>query len=242
MAEMRTKMVHALDVQLRSSTRRDFLQLVAMGGMGVLLPAAIAGCSSDPVSPTVKALFNFGTDRGALNLAFGYAQFMADFYARVTSNVFIGMTANETVQIATISGHKGAQRDALQNLITSGRITDALLFNFASVDFSSRANVMGAAQTFEDLGVAALNGAANTVTDATNVILLGKVVSVWARHAAVIRDLNDQAAIAANTAGASRNSFAASADAEGLDPATVTSSVFSALQPYFRTTLTSSGS
>jgi len=233
--------VNALDSHVRSSKRRDFLKLAAMGGMGVFLPTVITACSSDPLSPTAKATFNFGTDRGALNLAYGYAQFMADFYARVTSNVFVGMTTNENSMLSTISGHKGTQRNTLQNLITSGRITDALLFNFTSVDFSSRSEVMGFAQTFEDLGVAALNGAASTVTDATNLTLLGKVASVWGRHAAVVRDLNAQAAIAAGTSGADRKLFAASADANGLDPATAISSVLPTVQPYFRTTLSSSG-
>jgi hypothetical protein len=231
MADARSEIVNELDSHLRASKRRDFLKLAAMGGLGVFLPAVITACNDDPLSPTAAAGFSFGTDRGALNLAYAYAQFMADFYTRVLSSPFVGMTNNENAYITEINGHKGTQRNTLQNLITSGRITDALLFNFNSVDFSQRPAVMDLAQTFEDLGVAAINGSATTVNDATNLTLLGKIGSVWGRHAAVIRDLNNIAA------GEPRIGFAESPK----DPATAPDAVAQAIQPYFRTSLSTSG-
>jgi hypothetical protein len=211
------------------------LKLAAMGGMGVFLPAVITACNDDPLSPTLEAGFNFGTDRGALNFAYAYNQFMADFYQRVQINTFVGMTTNESDALNTILGHKTSQRNTLQYLIPSGRITDSLLFNFSSVDFSDRDSVMGFAQTFEDLGVATINGTASTVKDARNLLMLGRVVSVWARHSAVIRDLNDIAA------GDTRDSFADTTDSNGLDPATSSSAAITAMQPYFRTSLSTSG-
>jgi len=237
MTDVRKEIVNELDSHLRASRRRDFLRLAAMGGMGVFLPAVLAACNNDdPLGPpATKAGFNFDTDRGALNLAYAYAQFMADFYARVLTDPFVGITTTEGSSITGISGHKSSQRTTLQRLIPSGRITDALLFNFNSIDFSQRSDVMSFAQTFEDLGVAAVNGSVLTVTDATNLTLLGKIVSVWGRHAAVIRDLNDMAASRA------RDSFAASANAQGLDPASATADVVQAIQPYILTTLATSG-
>jgi len=239
MADARTEIVNELDSILRTSKRRDFLKLAAMGGMGAFFPAIIAGCNGDTTDPTAKAGFNFSSDRGALNLAYAYTQFMADFYARVQSNPYVGMTTTENGLFFNYPGginyQLQAQRNTLQNLITSGRITDAVLFNFTSVDFSTRSVVMGFAQTFGDLGVAAINGSVSTVKNATNLTLLGKIVSALARQAAAIRDLNDQAA------GSARTSFAATADAQGLDPATDPKSVITTLQPYFRTTLSTSG-
>ena len=48
---------------------------------------------------------------------------------------------------------------------------------------------MGAAKTFEDLGVSAYNGAGKLIVDPNYLLLAGKIVSVEARHAAAIRDL-----------------------------------------------------
>jgi hypothetical protein len=49
---------------------------------------------------------------------------------------------------------------------------------------------MAAAQTFEDTGVAAYNGAGRYLTNNAFLALAGKIVSVEARHAALIRDMN----------------------------------------------------
>jgi hypothetical protein len=209
-----------------------------MGGMGIFMPAMITACNDDPTDPTAKAGFNFSSDRGALNLAYAYSQFMADFYARVAAGRYVGATTTETSALNTISTHKSSHhRTGLSNLITSGRVTDAILYNFSIVDFSSRASVFGFLQTFEDLGVAAINGCIHTVDDPANVKLLGQIVSVWARHAAVVRDLNDLSAGLTTT----RNSFASSANAQGLDPATAPGDVVTNIQPYHRTTLSVSG-
>ena len=49
--------------------------------------------------------------------------------------------------------------------------------------------MLKAAADFEDLGVAAYNGAAQYLSTADNLGLAGKIVSVEARHASAIRDL-----------------------------------------------------
>jgi len=221
-----------------TSRRRALLKLASFGCISAILPVIVGGCNSDMTDPTPKATFAFDSDRGALNLAYAYAQFMTDFYARVTNNSpagsYVGMTTNESNQLTNICNIKRTQRNTLQNLITSGRITDIVLFNFQTLDFSSRSKVMGFAQTFEDLGVAALDGAASSVRDPANLTLLGKIKSVWARHAALIADLNDLAE------GSPRKNFLGTADSQGLGPATATSVVVSQLQPYFLTALSAS--
>ncbi|RZJ93287.1 MAG: ferritin-like domain-containing protein, partial [Hymenobacter sp.] len=55
--------------------------------------------------------------------------------------------------------------------------------------FSSLSGILMAARTFEDTGVAAYNGAGRYITDNTYLGLAGKIVSVEARHAALIRDM-----------------------------------------------------
>jgi hypothetical protein len=53
--------------------------------------------------------------------------------------------------------------------------------------------VLGAAKTFEDLGVAAYNGAGQFLQSPALLTIAGKIVSVEARHAALIRDLITEA-------------------------------------------------
>jgi hypothetical protein len=48
--------------------------------------------------------------------------------------------------------------------------------------------VLGTAKAFEDLGVSAYNGAGKLLQTATYLTIAGKIVSVEARHAALIRD------------------------------------------------------
>ena len=61
--------------------------------------------------------------------------------------------------------------------------------NFSSINFSDRMSVLSTAKAFEDLGVQAYNGAGQLIVDPGYLTLAGKIVSVEARHAALIRDL-----------------------------------------------------
>ncbi|WP_460586563.1 ferritin-like domain-containing protein, partial [Hymenobacter arcticus] len=65
----------------------------------------------------------------------------------------------------------------------------ALTPNFAAINFNDRTSVLSTAKAFEDLGVAAYNGAGQYIQSATYLYIAGKIVSVEARHAAIIRDL-----------------------------------------------------
>lgn len=58
------------------------------------------------------------------------------------------------------------------------------------MDFTSRASVLGTAQTFEDLGVRAYNGAAQFLDSTTYLVEAGKIVSVEGRHASMVRRLS----------------------------------------------------
>ena len=66
------------------------------------------------------------------------------------------------------------------------------------MNFNSRRSVLQTAQTFEDLGVAAYNGAARFLTSADFLLIAGKIVSVEARHAAALRDILDPLSFAPN--------------------------------------------
>ena len=50
-------------------------------------------------------------------------------------------------------------------------------------------SVLNAAKAFEDLGVAAYNGAGVRLTNTNFLVVAGQIVSVEARHAAYVRDM-----------------------------------------------------
>jgi hypothetical protein len=81
---------------------------------------------------------------------------------------------------------------------------------------ASRQSILLNAEVFEDLGVAAYNGAGKQLKDAGNLTLAGKIVSVEARHAAAIRDVRDMTASGTTT---TNRRFAGDdvVDAQGLD-------------------------
>jgi len=218
----------------RAHNRRDILKGLAIGGIGTMLSMTITGCSDEVTDPTAHATFNFSSDKGAMNLVYVYTQFMDEFYTRLMRDQYVGMTTNEYGRLTTIGYQKEMQRNAFELLISAPK-NSVVLVNFEPLDFSRRDTVMGFAQTFEDLGVAMLAGTARSLSDARNLTFVSQIRSVWARHAALIRDLNDIAA------GVSRTGFVGTVDANGLDQTTTADAVLTLIRPYFRTTLSITG-
>ncbi len=108
--------------------------------------------------------------------------FFADEFARGA------LSAEEMRVIRDIRLHEQIHSDFLRALLGSAAIP-MIKTDFSTVVFSSRASVLGTAQVFEDLGVAAYNGAGQLLESPEFLLLAGKIVSVEARHAAAIRDL-----------------------------------------------------
>lgn len=175
--------------QLANATsRRTFLQWA-----GVTLGVAAIGCSDDngigpDPDPNPQAQ-NLGSgDTGILNYAYALEQLEAAFYMRVMSMPYTGMSSAEAQILTDIRDHEIIHREFLKTALGTNAI-GTLDFDFASVNFSSRASVLGTAKVFEDLGVSAYNGAGQLLASAALLGIAGKIVSVEARHASVIRDL-----------------------------------------------------
>ncbi|MEO8090817.1 MAG: ferritin-like domain-containing protein [Gemmatimonadales bacterium] len=171
----------------RTTGRRKFVQWA-----GLTLGVVALGCSDDNgTNPTPgDGEVNLGTgDTGVLNYAYALEQLEAAFYTEVLAGAyFAGAQADEKEILTDIRNHEVIHRDFLKAALGTSAIAD-LTVTFASVNMADRASVLGAAQTFEDLGVSAYNGAGQLLTDASNLLVAGKIVSVEARHAAAIRDL-----------------------------------------------------
>jgi len=169
--------------------RRSFLQFAGAGMAGAALLAA--GCTKDDgivAAPSTGVTLDFKDDFGVLNYAYALEQLEAAFYIQVASNIPSSFSQAERVYFQDIQFHEIAHREFLKKALGSNAI-GALEVNFSSINFTDRTAILGAAKTFEDLGVAAYNGAGKRIKSATYLELAGKIVSVEARHAAYIREL-----------------------------------------------------
>jgi len=160
---------------------------------GVLLTA----CNNDMVGPDGAGRTGIGADIdvnlgsgdvGILNYAYALEQLEASFYERVIGNPYSGMSAMERSILTDIRDHEIAHREFLKAALGSAAIP-SLAIDFPGVNFASRDSILQTARTFEDLGVAAYNGAGQLLADVRNLSTAGKIVSVEARHAAIIREL-----------------------------------------------------
>ncbi|MNH39913.1 hypothetical protein D3C79_1011500 [compost metagenome] len=97
--------------------------------------------------------------------------------------------------------------------------------DFSTINFNDRTSVLNAAKAFEDLGVAAYNGAGARIKTDAYLVAAGKIVSVEARHAAYVRDL------------ISNGSFANAevVNAQGLDMALSPDKVLAAAGKFIKT-------
>jgi rubrerythrin len=200
-----TVAVREADELWRASTRRGFLKLLGIGGSIVLLPSVFAACEDDSsiTGPAGSATLNLTTDVGILNYAFALEQLEAAFYtAVVASAAFAGMTAEQKEVMTDLRNHEVAHREFLRSVLGSSAIGDlALSATAVTTITASTASILKNAEAFEDLGVAAYNGAGKYLQDANNLLVAGKIVSVEARHAAAIRDLREGLSLAGTPAG-----------------------------------------
>jgi hypothetical protein len=212
-----------------SLQRRSFLQYAGAGMAGVALVAA--GCKKDRAFSSVDGGVNLGSgDIGILNYAYALEQLEAAFYLQVIQTPFSGITTAEMSLLTDIRDHEVAHREFFKNALATAAIP-GLEVNFTTINFSSRDSVLGTAKAFEDLGVSAYNGAGKLIKSADYLLLAGKIVSVEARHAALIRDLI--------TNGTFADSSVVSVD-KGLDTSRTPSQVLAIAGAYVKTTINAS--
>jgi hypothetical protein len=209
-------------------TRLSFLKMLGIGGTVVLLPSLFTACGDEGEiiflgSNGAAVTLDLSTDIGILNYAYALEQLEAGFYSAVLgSAAFSGLSADEKEVLTDLRNHEVIHREFYRRALGSNRIGD-LSLNQANVAaaVADRATILRNAEAFEDLGVAAYNGAGKYLTDANNLLIAGKIVSVEARHAAAIRDLREVAGIttgaAAGTRFAGDDVVAASGTYAGLD-------------------------
>lgn len=203
-------------------SRRDILKLMAMGGSVVFLPSMLTACSDDndddntPTGPGTGSALTIDFSKGdiaVLQFAYALEQLEADFYTRVMNAAGAGsstFTASERAVLQDIKYHEVLHREFLKVALTAAN-GFTVTTTYPNVNFNDRTSVLSTAKALEDTGVKAYNGAAQYLTDVNNLLAAGKIVSVEARHAAIIADL-----ISPNT-----NAFAPTQFDDVARPATI---------------------
>nr|GEY48008.1 hypothetical protein [Tanacetum cinerariifolium] len=143
--------------------RSFFMYAGATAGATALV---LAGCKKDDEnSPGVVSLGN--GNLSVLNYAYALEQLEAAFYAQVVKTPATDFKAGELAYFTQVAAHEAIHRDFLKaaiiNVAKASPIQD-LTPNFSSITFTSRASVLATAQAFEDLGVAAYNGAGKLIS------------------------------------------------------------------------------
>ena len=203
--------------------RRSFLQFAGAGAAGIALLAA--GCKKDESMMLDSTGVNLGSgDVGILNYAYALEQLEAAFYTKVASSFYTGITEAERLLLSDIKDHEIAHREFFKNALGSNAIP-GLEVDFSMINFSSRESVLATAKAFEDLGVSAYNGAGVLIKDSGYLTLAGKIVSVEARHAALIRDLISNGSFANNEV----------VDSNGLDKSRLPMEVLAIAAPFIKT-------
>lgn len=172
--------------------------------------------SVDPGDGAVP--INLNSDLGVLNYAYALEQLEAAFYARVIEEG--PFSGSEEAVMSDLAAHEDIHRLTLQSVLQTAAIRD-LTPNFGAVDFGDASDVLETAQTFEGLGVAAYNGAADLLSQEAFLAAAGSIVSVEARHAAAVRDLADP----------SENFFSGPFPLDGGNPAIDENGLYEARDP-----------
>lgn len=206
-------------------TRRHLLKWTGAGATVVVAGALLPNFG---ISAALAADLGEG-DIGVLNYAYALEQLEAAFYIQVIETPYDGITKVELSNLKAIRDHEIIHRDFLKKALGKKAIP-ALEVDFSAVDFGSRKSVLGTADVFENLGVAAYNGAGELIENVEYLAVAGSIVSVEARHAATIAAL--VTGFGRYTAGGKN------VDSKGLDAALKPSQVLRKAAPFIVTPVT----
>ena len=167
--------------------RRSFLRYAGTGAAAIAVMGA-ASCKKDHTVIVDGAVDIGNGDLGILNYAYALEQLEAAFYLQVVATPYSGISAAETAYLTDIRDHEVLHRDFFKAALGTNAI-QSLTPDFSTINFGDRTSVLNAAKLLEDTGVQAYDGAGYLIKDANYLLIAGKIVSVEARHAALIGNL-----------------------------------------------------
>jgi hypothetical protein len=172
-------------IEVQGMTRSSFLVRSALAA------GAVYGTST--VTPFVtRAMAQGGGDADILNFALTLEYLEAAFYAQALQQVK-GMSSDVKALATELRDNEDAHVDALTQAIkgAGAKPVKAPGVDFGDA-FASEGAFLELAQTFEDLGVSAYNGAGPAISSVEVLAAAGSIVQVEARHAALIRLKNGE--------------------------------------------------
>ncbi len=168
-------------IEIRGMSRSAFLARSALAA------AAVYGVAA--VSPFVAGSLaqDGGGDVEILNFALTLEYLEAAFYDQAVKNTQ-GLSAEPKKIAQTLRDNENEHVKALTATVKDlgGKPVKAPAVDFGNA-FANERTFLKTAQTFEDLGVSAYNGAAPQITSKEVLGAAGAIVQVEARHAALIR-------------------------------------------------------
>lgn len=184
-----------------SLSRRNLLRwgLLSLGTAAIAgLPKVLIAQQGKPM-PTLT--FN-GDDFGILNFALLLEEIEAAFYEAVVKSGKIS-DRTESEYMTALGDHQAAHVQFFRNLLGDkvSFQTSELCFNKAGLAsrVSDRNTILNTAVTLEDLGVHAYNWAGVNLTNPNFLVAASSIVSVEARHAAGVRQLQGRPATEPNS-------------------------------------------
>jgi len=164
-----------------STTRAEFLMRATLAAGAVYGTAAVG-----PFVTQALARVSRG-DIDILNYALTLERLEAAFYTKAVQKVS-GLSADVKALAMELRDNEQEHAEALSASIRqlNAKPTRTPKVDFANA-FSSEAAFLKTANTFEDLGVSAYNGAAPMIVSDEILGAAGAIVQVEARHAALIR-------------------------------------------------------
>jgi Ferritin-like domain len=172
----------AIDIQ--GVTRQSFML------RGALAAGAVYGLGA--VTPYVSEALaqGAGGDVDILNFALTLEYLESTFYKEALKKVN-GLSGQAKSIATTIADDEVQHVDALTKAVKDlgGKPAAVPKVDFGNA-FSSQKSFLKLAQTFEDTGVSAYNGAAPQIKSKQVLASAGSIVQVEARHASAIRTLN----------------------------------------------------
>ncbi|RYY19712.1 MAG: hypothetical protein EOO36_05175 [Cytophagaceae bacterium] len=189
---------------VNATTITFVLPTTTPAGPATIVITGPGGTGTSPALTVLSTTMSVGTgDAGVLNYAYALEQLEAAFYTQVRSGTYyLGLASGsaEKLVLDDLYYHEVIHRDFLKAALTNAGATPLkdLTIDFSSISFNSRTAVLSTAKAFEDLGVAAYNGAGRYIIAPSYLSLAGKIVSVEARHAALIRDLLAESSFVGN--------------------------------------------
>lgn len=184
------------DAQCVSDGKRIFLKL----SVGALAALALDGVTRHisakggerfltlPMSPQTGMVDLGAGDVGIMNYAFALEQAELAFLRQVISSPYNGISAEEKMVFQDLHDQEVVHNEFFKAML-GARAIPPLKTDFSDVNFRQRQSVLETAMTFADLATSAYNGAGKLLTDPVNLAISGKIVSIEARHASVVRDL-----------------------------------------------------